>query len=612
MRAGRGMRRENPQARDLGRIVFADSESVVAHGLRLALKLLLSGRRMRFRAAPCVLTALVSYGGLVSLLRLGWNVDLSRYWMQLVAGAGAGDIVILVFAGGGVGIALHQAAQAWRCQQTKASAGIPRLIKVATAERGMALVLTLGVTVVLTLSGASLLEFTTSNLRSGNDSNQRTLAYTAAERGLNDALSWLYNNSNQWHATSPITVGPVSAGLGGLTYTYTATPNFPIWTISSTGSAPNKTQGTGRSDTRTVSQQVRVQETSNGVDISIWNMYFSDAAAGTPSQCMHWNAIIEDPFYIRGDMCLDANGDSDPIPGWPPASLPGAAQLQVGGHIYITPPGHLGYGSNKLNIVQTGAGCALYNNGTPGATHNPCKSSDSILANQYLTGPPNMAKPTVDLATWYQDALPGPKHNCTSGSFPGGFDTDGTQNNSLGTVNLTPAGAYDCQFIDATGAQLGRVKWTPGSPGTLVINGTVFWDGNLVVGSSFTYQGRATFYFAGTVTLNSGVSVCGQAGCANSWNTSNNMLVLIAGSANQSPSWAVNAAATSKMQGGIEAVGDINQNNGATMWGGLIAHQLYNLSANDNWVPFNTATAGQPAQGAYQEGLGIVPGSYGG
>ena len=63
---------------------------------------------------------------------------------------------------------------------------------------------------------------------------------------------------------------------------------------------------------------------------------------------------------------------------------------------------------------------------------------------------------------------------------------------------------------------------------------------------------------------------------------------------------------------GIEAVGDINQNNGATMWGGLIAHQLYNLSANDNWVTFTTATAGQPGQSTYVEGLGLVPGSFSG
>lgn len=475
------------------------------------------------------------------------------------------------------------------------------------SKEGFALVFALLCVVVFIILVTSVVQYTVSNLHAATESTQRNTAFAEAETGLNAAASWLYHNSGQWHATSPITAGPF--GSNGLTYTYTLTPNFPIWTISSTGTVAG-TQGAA-ADNHTVSEQVRVGQVSSGVSINLWNMYFSDAAAGTPSQCLHWNAIIEVPMYVRGDVCLDANADSDAIVGWPPASLPGAPQVQVGGHIYNN-GGHMGWsGANpKMNIIETGVGCALYNGGTPGATHNPCSASDNLYAQQYVAGFTNYTKPTIDLATWYRDSLPGPQHNCTSGTFPGGFDNDGTQNNSLGTVNLTPASAYDCKFTDATGATVGEVKWTPGSPGTLLINGTIFWDGNLVVGSSFNYTGRATFYFAGTITLNSGVSICGYTACGTSWNTNTNMLVMVSGSANTSPSWAINSAATSKMQGAMEAVGDINQNSGATMWGGLIAHQLYNLSANDNWVAFNTGTAGQPVSGSYQEGLSVVPSSY--
>jgi Tfp pilus assembly protein PilX len=576
-----------------------------------------SVKRSKLRLAFLFLAALVAYCVLTVLLRVYWGVDLARFWLRLAPGAGVVDIFLFVFGGGG-GLAVllrHVRRPRLGVASPNNVTGSPSLITVVRerigADDGVALVMALMVMVVLLIMATTVIEYTAMDVRSTSNSRQQVQAYSAAEEGMNDALSWFYNNPSQWHSNTPITRGPTSAGPGGLSYTYTLTPNFPVWTISSTGTAPNRTQGT-RPDTRVVSRQVKVGEMSNGVSINIWNLYFSDVAASTPSNCMHWNAIIEVPFYVRGDLCLDSNADSDPIPGWPPVTLPGAAQLQVGGHIYLTPPGHLGYGSNHLNIVQTGVGCALYNNGTPGATHNPCNSNDNILANQYLTGTQSMTKPTVDLATWYQDALPGPLHNCTSGTFPGGFDNDGTQNASLGTVNLTPASAYDCQFTDSTGALLGRVKWTPGSPGTLVVAGTLFWDGNLVVSSSFNYQGRATFYFGGTITLNSSVSVCGQPACASSWNTDTNMLVLVAGSAAQSPSWSINEASSSKMQGAMEAVGDINQNNGATMWGGLIAHQFYNLSAHDNWVPFNTGTAGQPSQGTYQEGLSTVPGSYSG
>jgi hypothetical protein len=543
-----------------------------------------------------------------AVARLYFGFDFATHWAGELEIAGIGDFVLVGLAAALAGTLgtrwLRRGRARWLHRE-------PAAARVWRSERGMALPMALGIMVVLLISAIAVTDYSIANSRNVNRFRQRGLSYVAAETGMNNAFSWLYTNSGQWHATSPITVGPVSASAtDGLLYTYTLTPNFPVWTVSVVGTAPNKTQG-GRLETTKLTRQVKVQEVSNGVNINIWNLYFSDATAGTPGQCMHWNAIIEDPIYVRGDLCVDAGGDSDSIPGWPPATLPGSPQLMVGGHIYITPPGHLGWSGNHLNIVQTGIGCALYNSGTPGATHNPCNASDNIVANSYLTGPlPTMVKPTVDLATWYKDALPGPQHNCTSGSFPGGFDTNTIQDNSLGTVNLTPVAAYDCQFTDGTGAMVGRVKWTPGSPGNLVINGTVFWDGNLVVSNSFNYTGRATFYFGGTVTLNSGVSVCGIASCASSWNTDTSMLVLVAGSPNQSPSWAINSAATSKMQGAMEAVGDINQNNGATMWGGLIAHQLYNISANDNWVPFNTGTAGQPAQGTYQEGIIQVPGSF--
>lgn len=549
-------------------------------------------------AGLAVVLAYAAYVALIMALRVYWGFDAARY-LEDSTGAAAGlDMLLLAlipFAG--VALALRRRFETPR-----------QLAARARGQEGFALVLALGISMVMIIMGTTIAVYTASDARSATDSNQRVLAYQAAERGLNVALAWFYSNPSQWHATSPITYGPASAGAG-VTYSYTLTPNFPIWTVSSTGSAPNKTQGS-KPDKRTLMKSVEIQASDGGVNISLWNMFFSDAPVGN---CLHWNAIVEVPMYVRGDMCVDASGDSDPIPGWPPVSLPGAAQLQVGGTISVTPPGHLGWSGAHINIVQTGVGCK-YNGGS---LHNPCNSGDSITANQYLTGTANLTKPVIDLASWYKDSLPGPQHNCTSGSFTGGFDNDATQNNSLpSAVNLTPATAYDCKFTDGAGAVDGEVKWTPGSPGTLLINGTVFWDGNLVVTSSFNYTGRATFYFGGTITLNSGVNVCGISGCTSSWNTSTNMLILVSGSGNVSPSWAVNLAATSTFQGAIESVGDVNQNgtpsSGATVWGGLIAHQIYNLSPNDKWVNFNLPAAGQPGGTLAVESLNSVPGSFSG
>jgi Tfp pilus assembly protein PilX len=541
----------------------------------------------------CAVLLYAAYLAVLTALRVYWGFDLVPYLADSTAAAAVVDLAVLVLVPAGcLAIGLRRRF------------GSP--LRIAGSQQGFALIMAVGISAVLMIVGTTVAMYTASTMRSATDSRQRNLAFGAAESGASAAIAWLANNQSQWHAAAPVSAGPVSLG-GGMTYSYTLTPNFPIWTVKSTGKAPNKAQGS--TDTHTITRSVQVQASAPGINLTLWNMFFSDAPVGN---CLHWNAIVEVPMYIRGDMCLDTNGDSDPITGWPPASLPGAAQLQVGGTIFITPSGHLGYGSNKLNIVQTGVGCN-YNNG---GLHNPCNANDKILANQYLTGTGSLAKPVIDLATWYKDSLPGPKNPCTSGSFPGGFDSDSTQNNSLGTVNLTPASAYDCVFTDGGGNVDGEVKWTPGSPGTLLVNGTVFWDGNLVVSSSFNYTGRATFYFGGTITLNTGVHVCGIANCTSSWNTNTDMLVLVAGSNNLSPSWAVNLNTSSVFQGAIEAGGDINQNGpgstGSTVMGGLIAHQIYNLSPNDTWANFNLSAPGQPGGGTASESLAAVPGSFSG
>jgi hypothetical protein len=94
--------------------------------------------------------------------------------------------------------------------------------------------------------------------------------------------------------------------------------------------------------------------------------------------------------------------------------------------------------------------------------------------------PTTLTKPPVDLTYWYQNASPGPLNACTVGSVPGGFDsgTGGTAvppnpNRSRPSFDLTPSTAYSCQTAT------GQLTWTPGSPGTLVINGTIFFDGDI-------------------------------------------------------------------------------------------------------------------------------------
>ncbi len=262
--------------------------------------------------------AYVAYIGVLTALRVYWGFSLTPYLAGSTAVAAAADALLLaVVAAGCVASARRRRA------------GSPHRLG---GQEGFALVMALGISAVMMIMGTTIAMYTMSDQRTATDSRQRELAYDAAEAGLSSGIAYLNNNSSVWHQSTPITLGPFTLGKGEK-FSLTLTPNYPIWTVRSTGTAPNQTQGS-MPDTHVMQRSVQVSAASSGVNISLWNMFFSDAPVGN---CLHWNAIVEVPMYIRGDMCLDSSGDSDPITGWPPASLPGAAQLQVGGTITITP-----------------------------------------------------------------------------------------------------------------------------------------------------------------------------------------------------------------------------------------------------------------------------------
>jgi hypothetical protein len=468
----------------------------------------------------------------------------------------------------------------------------------------------LGVSVVIAVTATSLADFSISNARSASTSEAGRLAYSAAESGLNDGLAVLYH-SGSYHTktfadqTTPFTV-PSTPGYK-VSFTWSAAVTDPVWRITAVGTVQSLTQGS-RPITRTVKQAVEIRTAAGaGVDTTIWNYIYSDAPPGSPCFQLLNNASIADPLYVKGDLCVSPNAHIDSSPAFS-AAHPTTPQLQVGGKITIGNNGYIGTSSNRLNGVQTGLGCGA----TP---HNPCTSADSVWANQYLPQQPNLSKPVIDLATWYKDAAPGPLHPCTSGSFPGGFDNDGVQNASLGNVNLAPAAAYDCKFTDALGNLLGELRWTPGDPGSLLVSGTIFFDGNLYLDNNtrVVYQGRGALYFGGSITLDNNSYLCGIASCTAAWDSTANLVVLVAGSNAQSPSLAVNLSNNSIFQGAVEANGDIGESNNGGVWGSMIAHQVFVANnAVAHYVPFGTPVPGQPAQSGYTETLVLAPNGFSG
>ncbi|MDX6482578.1 MAG: hypothetical protein QOE95_349, partial [Gaiellaceae bacterium] len=138
----------------------------------------------------------------------------------------------------------------------------------------MVLPMALGILLVVGILTASVIDYSVTNGRSAVDSHQRVVAYDAAEQGMNDALSVLYKASD-FHSSSALPArSNVSVGQN-TTYSYSATFVDPVWTITSIGTAPNKTQGS-RPVTWTMKRSVRISPSAGqGVDISVWNYIYS-------------------------------------------------------------------------------------------------------------------------------------------------------------------------------------------------------------------------------------------------------------------------------------------------------------------------------------------------
>jgi hypothetical protein len=183
-----------------------------------------------------------------------------------------------------------------------------------------------------------------------------------------------------------------------------------------------------------------------------------------------------------------------------------------------------------------------------------------VYANTYSSTQNDIPKPTID-PNWYTNAKPGPTTGCNDdpthpgnsaymSSYPSGwtaayfkahvFDDNSTRDTSVGSVNLlrlvdySSASNFDCRYYDSGGNLLGRLAWTYGSPGTLIISGTVFIDGNLVFdGLNYAvYQGRGNIYLNGTVNFSGNATVCASPTsgnpCLGNFDTSQNLLEIVA------------------------------------------------------------------------------------
>jgi hypothetical protein len=484
-----------------------------------------------------------------------------------------------------------------------------RLRTKATEERGIALVMSLGILFVLTISLGTVLYVTSASARHAEHSNAGQKAYALAEAGVNDAMAVL--NANYPDNTNPfpgnwclLNEQTPPAGFPGTDVAlrpscpssapFTTTPDAGrpnetvtwwgrirhfdhlgrTWVIRSVGSVPNPT-GPGASPvTRTLTVKIPVimpegQNIPPG--ILDWVYSFKDMTLDQHTE-MH------SPLYVEGNLTLRTNkpsihgrlhvmgnltleGSADDL------AIRDTANIAVAG--MTTHSRAIGAPSNRVGEAHLAGGCQ---------GHIPCLwDTDKVYvdpAKRYETMPSNpVTRPTVEWDFWYAASSPGPTWNCDAATKSGPtpvFDNNSTPDLAIGgsvptVFDLTPGTSYTCKTI------AGELSWNAATE-KLTVKGTIFIDGSAIASSrNATYgpDNHGTIYLAGTFIHDNQAELCAKSCSAtDGWDPNDSSLVIVANGNGSGDSIQVK---TAKFQGALLGTYGVTVETTANVVGPLVS-----------------------------------------
>jgi hypothetical protein len=347
--------------------------------------------------------------------------------------------------------------------------------RLAGEERGIALVMALGILVVCAIMLTTVVLYTSSGQRTASFSKARMTAFDAADAGMNNAYAVLNLPTNNsllqsilppCHTANPDTTTPALTNPTWMTsssnLTDQSTWNTNLygnattywcgdldrygaqWFLRSVGSLRNPT-GAGTT-TRILNSKVTIQPTlTQPKNNPVWDYLYAGHTGSACDQTLNNNISGASRMYVAGNLCLSPNVNL------------AQSKVIVGGNLDLSNNSSVGANTSLSTRVETqvGGNCRYGTNSPPWVTCTGNQDVNHIyskLADGTTIGvnhvPDVIAPPAADFATWYQNAIPGPAQSCTTASGPTPtFDTNyPTRDNSVTTpFNLTPATSYTCR-----------------------------------------------------------------------------------------------------------------------------------------------------------------------
>ena len=424
-------------------------------------------------------------------------------------------------------------------------------------ERGIALIIALGVIVVLSIAMASAIDYTSSNSRNAGMSDKQNAAYSLAEAGVNNSMSILSVPTN--NALDKYTLCPDSQSLpplpcmhtdtfetGTVTWSGTLTQNPALgtawWTVTSTGYVRNPSGGsTAPQLKRTITATIVViPTTSQPLNNPSWNYIFSRApnwsgvALSGCDMTLQNSVNVTANLYVLGNLCFTNTAKMT------------SGKLYVKGSVdQQNSQNTIGVSGADIAEAHVGLGCRYLGQ----SLHNPCKygapsTNDKVYATILNNTVQQISPPTVDWNGWYLNANPGPYFPCNAQqqgdpALPTfNFDTPVAamsdsdadklvyKNDNQGVANLTPGTSYKCKTVS------GELSWDATNK-KLTVVGTIFIDGSATVqnGNTNLYTGSGVIYLSGTFFLKnsklcplSSTSTCDTT----KWNNQQDLLGIVA------------------------------------------------------------------------------------
>ncbi|MFL5978268.1 MAG: hypothetical protein ACJ76O_06550 [Gaiellaceae bacterium] len=338
----------------------------------------------------------------------------------------------------------------------------------ARDERGLALVMAIGIMSVLAIVGTTAIAYSASGSKQAAQTRSRQSAFSLAEAGVNNSMSVLNLPTN--NALDPDTLpkctnnekkySDASADRtstsawrhstidgGTVDWCGTLVRKDALWFLTSIGRSSNPNRPS-TDVTRTLEATVTVTPTTTQpLNNPVWNYLYAGHTGSTCDQTLNNNISGASRMYVAGNLCLSPNVQLN------------QSTVIVGGTLDVSNNAAVGASTSMATRVETyvGGNCR-YATGSWGSCGGN-QDARHIYSRLSVPGPdgitigvnqpaPVVAPPAADFPTWYENAIPGPSQTCTTTSgTPPTFDSNypSRDNNLSSAADLTPNSSYFCR-----------------------------------------------------------------------------------------------------------------------------------------------------------------------